>query len=343
MTDEPELTPVRPAHRFDQHKLTCYLAAELGHSFDGMTVHQYEGGQSNPTYLVAADGNRYVLRKKPPGNLLKSAHMIEREYRVMNALRDTSVPVPRTHLLCEDDAVIGTSFFVMEEVPGRVFTDPMLSTMSANDRGDLTDDLVRLLAALHRIDYASAGLSNYGQPDNYLARQVYRWSRQYEASKTGYFTPMEELIRWLPEHIPPDQRPAIVHGDFRVGNCIVHPSEPRVVALLDWELSTIGDPLSDLAYLCLPMRLAAENEDNVSSPLETEILSRYCELTGRDRIENWNFYLIFSLFRSAAIRLGVYKRGLDGNASSEHWEKIGRDGVEAADYGWSLACRDLDV
>ena len=344
MQDMPLTTPVRAAHRLDEPALAAYLAVHVPELSGALEVCQFEGGQSNPTYLLSVGERRAVLRKKPPGELLKSAHQVDREYRVMHALRDSEVPVPRMLHLCEDPGVIGTPFYVMEWVEGRVIPDTSLPNLSPADRGALYDHLIRVLAALHRIDPAKVGLADFGRPGNYYARQISRWSRQYEASKTEEIPEMEALMAWLPANVPESDASGIVHGDYRVGNCIIHPTEPRVVAVLDWELSTLGHPLGDLAYFCQAWRgeatpgasLVGKDLEALGIPSEAQVVARYCELTGRERIENWNFYMVFVMFRSAAIVQGVYKRGLDGNASSETADQYGALVRQRALEAWAL-------
>jgi aminoglycoside phosphotransferase (APT) family kinase protein len=331
MQDAALLTPVREAHRFDEAALAAYLRGRLPGCEGRIEVMQFEGGQSNPTFRLVAGGRAYVLRKKPPGKLLPSAHQVEREYRVMTALQGSEVPVPRTHLLCEDASVIGTPFYVMDHVEGRVLTDARMPNLSRDERAALYADFVRVLAALHTLDPAAVGLADFGRPGNYYARQIARWSRQYIASQTEDIPAMKALMEWLPAHLPESDETRIVHGDYRIGNCIVHPKEPRVVAVLDWELSTLGHPLGDLAYFCQGYHGEAVPGETLVGvdlaaqgiPSEAEVLARYCALTGRDAISHWSFYLVFVMFRSAAIVQGVYKRGLDGNAASERAREYG--------------------
>jgi aminoglycoside phosphotransferase (APT) family kinase protein len=345
--DAPELTPVREAHRFDEAALGEYLAKQLPGWEGPFELSQFEGGQSNPTFLITAGEQRYVLRKQPPGQLLRSAHQVDREYRVISALAGSEVPVPRTWLLCEDRGVIGTPFYLMEWVEGRVITDSRLPNLTPAERTAAYDDFVRVLAALHRIDPLAVGLDGFGRPGNYYARQISRWSRQYEASRTDPIPEMDALIEWLPANIPESDETRIVHGDYRVGNCILHPSEPRIVAVLDWELSTLGHPLADLAYFCQPYRgeatpgasLAGVDLEALGIPDEPQVVARYCELTGRERIQDWDFYMVFVMFRSAAIVQGVYKRGLDGNASSERAREYGALVRQRAEEAWTLASR----
>ncbi len=316
--------PVRDAHRFDEARLDAWMAENVEGYTGELQVFQFKGGQSNPTFWLADRERQYALRKKPPGKLLQSAHMVDREYRVMHALRDTDVPTARMYALCEDDSVIGTSFFVMEYVQGRIFWNVQLPDLDASERTAIYEELARVLAAIHRVDLESTGLSDYGRLDAYVARQVKRWTKQYLASRTADVAPMNTLIDWLPENIPDDEATSLVHGDYRLDNLIFHPTEPRALAVIDWELSTLGHPLSDLAYTCmlydvmLPKigGLAGTDFQRSGIPSEGRFVARYCELVGRDGVPDLAFYKAFSLFRLAAIAQGVYKRSLDGNASS---------------------------
>ena len=316
--------PVRDAHRFDEARLDAWMAENVEGYSGELQVLQFKGGQSNPTFWLADRERQYALRKKPPGKLLQSAHMVDREYRVMRALRDTDVPTAKMYALCEDDSVIGTSFFVMEYVEGRIFWNVQLPALDASERSAIYEELARVLAAIHRVDLESTGLSDYGRPDAYVARQVKRWTKQYLASRTADVAPMNTLIDWLPENIPDDEATSLVHGDYRLDNLIFHPTEPRALAVIDWELSTLGHPLSDLAYTCmlydvmLPKigGLAGTDFETSGIPSEERFVGRYCELVGRDGVPDLAFYKAFSLFRLAAIAQGVYKRSLDGTASS---------------------------
>ncbi len=338
------LTPVRETHRFDEAALADYLAANVSDFAGPLTVKQFEGGQSNPTFQLITPGARYVLRKQPPGELLPSAHQVDREYRVMKALWGTDVPVPRMYCLCEDAAVIGTKFYVMEMVEGRLFTELLLPTLSPEERGAIYRDMARVLACLHGVDVASVGLSEFGRPGNYYERQIGRWSKQYVASKTEEIEAMEKLMAWLPENIPEQKKTVIVHGDFRLGNMLIHPTEPRVAAVLDWELSTLGDGLADLGYICQDYHgdsyftegLASADLPALGIPTEEEFVAEYCTHAGIDEIENWPFYLIYNMFRSAAIIQGVYKRGLDGNASSETATQYGAIARLRSERAWGL-------
>jgi aminoglycoside phosphotransferase (APT) family kinase protein len=344
MVGEPEITPVREKHRFDESALADFLDRHLGGSAP-LRVRQFEGGQSNPTFVIDRGGERLVLRKKPPGKLLPSAHQVDREHRVMTALSKSDVPVPETIALCEDAAVIGTPFFVMRYVPGRVIADPSLPGFTPAERTALYEDLVRVLAALHRVSPESVGLADFGRAGNYYSRQISRWSRQYLESKTEEIPAMEALMEWLPANLPPSDETTIVHGDYRIGNCILDPTQPRIAAVLDWELSTLGHPLADLAYFCQSYHGEAVPGGSLVGvdlaakgiPDERAVVQRYCELAGRSGIEHCPFYMVFVMFRSAAIVQGVYKRGLDGNASSEHARQFGALVRARADDAWRLA------
>jgi len=248
--------PVAPQHVFDEARLAEHLRSQIDGFQGELHVEQFKGGQSNPTFLLTAGGKRYVLRRKPPGTLLPSAHAVEREFRVIRALAGTDIPVAQAHLLCEDPAVIGTAFYVMDFVDGRIFWDPTLPGMTAAARGAIYDELNRVIAALHRVDPVAAGLADYGKAGHYIERQVARWTRQYRASETERIDAAEQLIDWLPAHIPAEGATRIVHGDYRLDNVIFHPNEPRILAVLDWELSTLGDPLADFAYHCMRWRLS---------------------------------------------------------------------------------------
>ena len=345
ISPEPITTPVREAHRFDERSLEDYLAVHLEGFERPCVIRQFEGGQSNPTFLLESNQRRFVLRKKPPGQLLPSAHAVEREFRVMQALADTAVPVCSMLLICEDSDIIGTPFIVMEHVPGRVFHDPTLPGLPSSDRSAVYAHSCEVLAALHAVHPDDVGLERFGKPGNYYARQISRWSRQYQASETETIPAMDRLADWLPRSIPDFEETRIVHGDYRLGNMILHPTEPRILAVLDWELSTLGDPLADLAYnlmtYYLPGRRHNTLKNNVPGdtgiPSHEEQLNQYCELSGRDAKKHWNFYLAFSMYRSAAIGQGVYKRGLDGNASSATALQLGREVASTAEIAWSVA------
>jgi aminoglycoside phosphotransferase (APT) family kinase protein len=337
--------PVRAVHAFDEAALAGYLQREAGIPASGLVVQQFGGGQSNPTFLLTSGSNRFVLRKKPPGKLLKSAHQVDREYRIMKALAATDVPVPRMIALCEDESVIGTAFYVMAYLEGRIFRDPQIPGSSREERAAVYDSMNDVLARLHKVDFAGIGLGDFGRPGNYFERQISRFIQQYRAAQTEQIPEMEELIAWLPGSIPLEDSVSIAHGDYRLENTIFHPTEPRMIAVLDWELSTIGHPLADLAYNCLGYHyinprqggLVGIDHGATGIPTEDEHVRRYCERTGRGPIEKWPFYVSFSLFRLASISQGVYKRGLDGNASSETAAQFGNTCQFLAENAWRLA------
>ena len=338
---------VREAHRFDVAALERYLAERIEGFKGPLTVRQFMGGQSNPTYYLSTPGVDYVLRRKPPGKLLPSAHAVDREYRVITALAGSGVPVPHTYLLCQDDAIIGTWFYVMECVPGRVLTDPRLPGIAAGDRVRMYDSMNEVLGRLHTVDYKAIGLGDFGRTGQYIQRQLHRWTQQYRASETERIESMERLIAWLPEHLPAEDSTTLVHGDFRLGNTIVHPTEPRIIAVLDWELSTLGHPLSDLAYNCMPYRLPADSMEGfegadlaaLGMPSEREYLAAYCRRTGRDGIKDWDFYVAFSMFRLSAIAQGIMGRVIAGTANDPHARDRGARARPLADAGWALVER----
>jgi aminoglycoside phosphotransferase (APT) family kinase protein len=344
MRTEAKLTPVREAHRFDEAALAEFLKPQLDGFGEPFDILQFEGGQSNPTFLLNCGDHKYVLRKKPPGKLLPSAHQVDREYRVMKALEHSDVPVPRMYLLCEDETVIGTTFFVMEFVEGRLFSNVTLPGLAPAERRRIYFEMMRVLAALHSVDYEGLGLSDFGKPGNYFARQIGRWSKQYVSAKTDQIDSMESLMNYLPQNVPPDDITCLVHGDYRMENMLFHPTEPRILALLDWELSTLGHPLGDLAYSCAPYHYnLPENPSLVDIdlaktgiPAESEFVEEYCRRTGRKGIPNWKFYMAFAFFRLASICQGVYKRGLMGTASSTQALERGRLTRTISDLAWSF-------
>ena len=337
--------PVRAAHRFDEGALAAYLREQGALGSTQLTVQQFGGGQSNPTFFLTAGTARYVLRKKPPGQLLKSAHQVDREYRIMRALAQTDVPVPKMIALCEDPSIVGTDFYVMEYLEGRIFRDPQLPDATPSQRAAIYDSMNDVLARLHKVDFNSIGLSDYGKPGNYFARQISRFITQYRSAQTESIAEMEQLIDWLPGHIPVEESVSIAHGDFRLENTMFHPTEPRMIAVLDWELSTIGHPLADLAYNCLGYHFMNPRQGGLTDvdfsttgiPGEQDYVARYCSRTARGAISNWSFYLSFSLFRLASISQGVYKRGLDGNASSENAAQFGNSCQLLAANAWRLS------
>ena len=337
-------TAIRQGHHLDRDALERYLANALENFRGPLEIRQFEGGQSNPTYFLHTPGRDYVLRKQPPGHLLPSAHAVDREYRVMTALRSTGVPVPHTLLSSDEASVVGTRFFVMECVDGRVFRQPHLPGVTRSQRAQMYAHTAEVLAALHRVDPAAIGLSDFGKPGNYYARQIARWGRQYVAAKTDEIAAMDRLMEWLPAYIPAGDDAAIVHGDYRIENLIFHPTEPRIVAVVDWELSTLGHPLADVAYNCLTYHLPPEalglvedsDDDREGMPAEEEYVALYCGYAGRANIPRWNFYLAFAMFRLASILQGVYARGLQGNAASEFALQRGAAARLIAERAWSL-------
>jgi aminoglycoside phosphotransferase (APT) family kinase protein len=340
--------PVMERHRFDSVSLDRYLSRHLDGYRGGLEVSQFDSGHSNPTFFVAAemsDGKRhdFVLRKKPPGKLVASAHQVDREFRVIAALARTDVPVAPARLICTDDSVIGQMFYLMDAVPGRVLVDASMPGQSRAERAAIFDSMNDVLARLHKVDPAEVGLADYGRSGQYIARQVARWSKQYAELKTDDIPAMDKLSAWLPQHIPADDPTTIVHGDYRLGNLIVHPTEPRIVAVLDWELSTLGHPLCDIAYNCLgyhlpdpPHGFANADFARLGLPTEQDYVAAYCRRTGHESIPHWNYYLAFSLFRLAAIAQGVYRRGLQGNSSNPESIKMSRSTRERAELAWSL-------
>jgi len=325
------------------------LEAWLSRHIEGfrgpVAAERFAGGQSNPTYKLKASSGEYVLRRKPPGPLLPSAHAVDREFRVIRALAETAVPVPRVYALCEDDAVIGSAFYVMEHLVGRIFWDQRLHGVAPAERSAMFDSMNAVIAALHSVDYQVVGLGDFGRPGNYMARQIARWSRQYRASETETITAMDSLIEWLPQHLPPEAPPAIVHGDYRMDNLVFHKTEPRIIGLLDWELSTIGDPLADFAYHCLTWRVTPELFRGLAGidftalgiPEEPAYVAAYCRRTGRDAIPGWEFYMVYSLFRIAAILQGIAKRAIDGTAASPDATEQGRLARPLGEQAWALA------
>jgi aminoglycoside phosphotransferase (APT) family kinase protein len=331
--------PVEERHRIDVAGLERFLGLRIA------ALEQFKGGQSNPTYrITSTDGRRFVLRRKPPGKLLPSAHAVDREYRVIQALHPTGFPVARPHMLCEDESVIGTAFYVMDFVDGRVLWDQSLPEMSKSERAAIWDELNRVIAWLHTIDYGAVGLETFGKPGNYIERQVGRWTKQYRASETETIEAMDNLIAWLPKNIPPETATTIVHGDFRLDNTIYHRHEPRILAVLDWELSTLGDPLADFAYHCMSWHIppgqfrgiAGLDLQSLGIPGEREYIERYCRRTGRQGIDptHWDFYMAYNLFRIAAILQGIRKRVVDGTAASVHAQEAGERARPMAELGW---------
>ncbi|MEO8004619.1 MAG: phosphotransferase [Betaproteobacteria bacterium] len=335
--------PVQEKHRFDIASLDRYLRAHVEGFSGALEVEQFKGGQSNPTFRLSAGGKHYVLRRKPPGKLLPSAHAVDREYRVITALHGSEVPVAKTYCLCLDEAIIGTAFYVMDYVAGRVLWDPALPEISASERRAYFEELNRVIAALHSVDYAAIGLGDYGKPGSYIERQISRWSKQYRASETEHIEAMENLIEWLPKNIPQGDETRIVHGDYRMDNVMFHSTEPRMLAVLDWELSTLGHPLADFAYHCMTWRLTpgqfrgmlGVDFKALGIPTEEEYVEMYCRRTNRTGIPNWDFYMAYNMFRLAGILQGIMGRVKDGTAASEHAHEQGKRARPMAEAGWS--------
>ena len=333
---------VLPAHRIDAARLAGWLRANVAGFSGTPAIEQFKGGQSNPTYRIDAGGQRYVLRRKPPGKLLPSAHAVDREFRVISALAQTGFPVPRTYALCVDDSVIGTAFYVMDYVDGRVFWDPALPGLSPAERGAIYDAMNDTIARLHHVDYAAIGLGDFGKPGGYVKRQIERWTKQYRASETERIEAMDNLIAWLPAHAPDDAATALVHGDFRIDNLIFDRHAPRVVAVLDWELSTLGDPVGDFAYHAMAWRLGPEsyrgllgqNLAALGIPGEAEYCARYCRHTGRASLTHWDFYLAYNMFRLAAILQGLMGRVVEGTAAHARARESGGRARAMAEAGW---------
>jgi len=312
--------------RLDQASLQRYLTSQVPQLGQLRGLEKFGDGQSNPTYLLNTSAGQFVLRRQPPGELLKSAHAVDREFRVIHALRDSEVPVARALHLCQDRAVIGSLFYLMSYEPGRIFWDPCLPELGKAERGDIYREMNRVLAALHDVDVGVVELADFGRPGSYFERQVSRWSRQYRASETAAIPAMDRLIEWLPRNLPEDDgKVSLIHGDFRIDNIVFEASRPRARALLDWELSTLGHPYADLAYQCMQWRmdrdcvipgLGDSDRAALGIPSEQDYVAQYCERRGLDVIPHWNFYLVFGFFRFAAILQGVLKRAIDGNASS---------------------------
>ena len=301
-------------------------------------IEQFKGGQSNPTYKIITESKNLVLRRKPPGKLLPSAHAVDREYKVITALYETDVPVPKTYGLCENDDVAGTAFFVMDFLDGDLFWDPMIPSMTNTDRTEIYKNKNKTLAKLHSVDYKKIGLENYGKPGNYVARQVSRWSKQYRASETDNIEAMNNLIDWLPKNIPDDDETTIVHGDYRLDNMILKNNE--VIGILDWELSTLGHPIADFSYHCLSWRTQEAFWDQaklkeLGIPSEKEYMEMYCENSGKDLSKNWEFYMAFNMFKIAGILQGILGRVRDGTASSKHAEERGNMVFPLSEAAWS--------
>lgn len=339
---------VAEIHRFDTARLQEYMLSHVEGFVGPLSVRQFRGGQSNPTYLLESPSGRYVLRRKPPGKLLRSAHAVDREFTVISALYAAGFPVPRPLALCTDEDVVGTIFFIMEFVEGRILWDLDLPDSEPDERRALYDHMNQTIAGLHNFEFDKLGLRDFGRPGNYFERQISRWSKQYAASETTKIDAMDRLLSWLPDHVPDDDAAAIVHGDFRLDNLVFHPTEPRVIAVLDWELSTIGHPLGDFTYHLMSWQmpeigigssgLAGKDLGRLGIPSEDEYVSSYCERTGRDRgIPDRNFYAAYNFFRLAAILQGIAGRVRDGTAASAHAAKAAQAVLPLATIGWQFA------
>jgi aminoglycoside phosphotransferase (APT) family kinase protein len=340
--------PVRADHRFDEARLFQWMEEHVIGFAGPMRVEQFKGGQSNPTYKLSTPGKSYVLRRKPRGNLLKGAHAVEREAKVLKGLELAKFPVPYVHALCTDEAVIGTWFYVMDMVDGRIFWDATLPGIATQERPAYFDAMASTIAALHKVDYRRVGLGDFGKHGDYFKRQIARWSKQYlEDELAGRDPDMDKLIEWLPMNIPQQDETTLVHGDFRIDNMIFHPTEPRVLAVLDWELSTLGHPLADFTYHTMmyhiPPHIAAgltgADLAALNIPSEEEYVAAYCARTGRTSIPDYTFYLIFNLFRFAAIVHGIKGRVIRGTASSEQAEERSRSMPEITRIAWGLTGR----
>jgi len=337
--------PVEERHRFDAGRLAQFLRGKIDDWRGELAVEQFKGGQSNPTYRITAGAQRYALRRKPPGKLLPSAHAVEREYKVTKALHGVGFPVARPYLLCEDESVIGTAFYLMDCVEGRVLWDQALPGMTRAERAAVWDELNRVIAQLHGVDYRAVGLEDFGKPGDYVARQVSRWSKQYLASEMQKIEAMDNLIAWLPKNVPAGDETSVVHGDYRLDNAIFHPVEPRILAVLDWELSTLGHPLADLSYHCMSWHIqpgkfrgiAGLDHEALGIPTERQYIDLYCRRTGRAGIDasTWDYYMAYNLFRMAAILQGIAKRVLDGTAASTHAAEAGSRAPMLAELGWA--------
>jgi aminoglycoside phosphotransferase (APT) family kinase protein len=334
---------VDPRHQFDLARLEAWLAAHVDGFQGPLEASQFKGGQSNPTYLLTTPDKKYVLRRKPPGKLLASAHAVDREFRVISALAGSGVPVAGALALCMDDAVIGTAFYVMEYREGRVYWDPRLPEQTPAKRGAIFEQMVSTLARLHSLDFKERGLSDWARPGNYVARQITRWSEQYRASETETIEAMDRLIDWLPAHVPESDGQAIVHGDYRLDNLIFHSEKPKIVAVVDWELSTVGDPLADFAYHVMAWRLEPELFRGLQGvdfaalgiPTEAQYVARYCSLTGRGEIPDLDFYIAYNMFRIGAILQGIMGRVKAGTAASAHAADAGHRARPVAEAGWA--------
>ena len=328
-------------------RLSSYLVGRIRGFSRISEFIRLKGGQSNPTYRLITDAGSYVLRMKPgrSSDLLPSAHAIDREYRVMSALEKAGIPVPSVLTYCDDEEVIGRQFYLMHFVQGRVFWDQSLPSLERAERRQIYHEANRVLAALHRVDYQAIGLADFGKADNFLERQIARWSKQYRASETESIDAMERLMEWLPSHIPEHEERSVVHGDYRLDNLIFHPAEPRIIGVLDWELATLGHPFADFAYHCLGYRIAPSQFRGIAGldleklgiPCEREYVDLYCKQSNRERIDHWEYYIAYNLFRLAAILQGIAHRAIQGTAADDNAAAVGRQARVLAELGWSAA------
>jgi aminoglycoside phosphotransferase (APT) family kinase protein len=330
---------------FDTDRLGSWLAENVPGYEGPLEIEKFQGGQSIPTYKLAAASGAYVLRQKPSGDLLPSAHAVDREFRILSALAGGPVPVARVYGLCLDEKIIGTAFYVMAYVFGRVYWDPRLPGLSKSWRQGIFDSMNATIASLHSLDPAALGLANFGRPGNFMARQIARWSKQYRASEMESIPAMDNLIAWLPDRIPPDHEHRIVHGDYRLDNVIVDADAPQIAAVLDWELATLGDPLADFAYHVSTWRIAPElfrgladiDFEGLGIPRESAYVAEYCRRTRRSSVDGWDFYIAYSMFRTAAILQGIAKRAHDGSAADPTALEVGRKARPLAEQAWSIA------
>ncbi|MAG33102.1 MAG: phosphotransferase family protein [Deltaproteobacteria bacterium] len=345
---ETGIQEVDPRHELDVARLEEYVRSHV-EEFDGaLCVRQFVGGQSNPTYLLSDGTREWVLRRKPPGKLVGSAHAIDREFRILTALAKTGFPAPRARVYCEDESVVGNEFYLMDRVVGRIITDPTLPGWQPADRRSLYESQIGILAQLHRIDFRAIGLGDYGKRGNYFARQIHVWSRQYDSADESDRSPaMDRLIEWLPQNVPEDDTTTIVHGDYGLNNMVIHPTEPRLIAILDWELSTLGHPVADLTYH-LSARLSSKGvfgplQDAdlpaMGIPTQDEYIARYCELSGRDAVLDLDFYLAFHLFRTAGIMFGIAGRAKRGTAAGGQAMELGKLAQPLAELGLEYAAK----
>lgn len=326
--------------KFDEKRLQEWFGDNVPSAGKIEKIAQFKGGQSNPTYKITSEGQEFVLRRKPPGILLPSAHAVDREYKVITALQNTEVPVPKTYGLCEDEDVIGTSFFVMDFLDGSIYWDLLLADKSPKERTDIYASKNKVIAELHKVNYDNVGLSNYGKPGNYIARQVSRWTKQYLASETENIPAMNNLIDWLPPNIPDEDETSIVHGDYRLDNMVFNASN-NVMGVLDWELSTLGHPIADFNYHCISWRNIPQLADQKfcsenGIPTEEEYINMYSKHTGKKLDEHWEFYTIFNIFKLAGILQGIMGRVRDGTAASKHAEERGNQVAPLAEAAWDL-------